>query len=260
MTSSDNPHSQATKAPPAMLRIPASRLISRSRPRRGFSIVEMLIALTVSGTLLAAMLVALDVMFKRYKVIADAAGTHVVARVVMHRMLAMIRTGQEFGPYPTDVLDRSINPADYDRIQFVSFSDPDNDIREVTTLETRDPQRITVDSISSDQRGPRVLWLVIERAEGSSVTRQERPLLDGVVNVTFNMEYDIGPRLRRATIDMTILPQANTVEEFDGQRNMWTSTQTDANTGATTERQLLALDAVTPTIRMVASTAPRGEQ
>ncbi|MGQ0628840.1 MAG: PilW family protein, partial [Phycisphaerales bacterium] len=114
------------------------------RGRRGFSLIEMLVALTISSTLLAATLVALDVMFKRYTVVADSAGTHVVSRMVMHRILSMVRTGREFGPYPVDVLDPSQNPGTYDRMEFVSREDEEAGVREVTRLERREAGRATL--------------------------------------------------------------------------------------------------------------------
>ncbi|HZW10885.1 MAG TPA: prepilin-type N-terminal cleavage/methylation domain-containing protein [Phycisphaerales bacterium] len=69
----------------------------QSQPRggaaRAFSVVELLVALTISSLLLTATLVALDASFKSYKVTTESASSHVVARMVMHRMTTMIRTG-----------------------------------------------------------------------------------------------------------------------------------------------------------------------
>jgi prepilin-type N-terminal cleavage/methylation domain-containing protein len=228
-----------------------------SAARRGFSMVELLIALTISGTLMAGMMVALDVMFKRYTVISDQASTHVIARVVMHRILSMIRTGTEFGPYPTDVYDRTQNPANYDRIQFVSFDDPAADRRDITTIETREAGNVTVAGVATMQRGPRVLWLVVESSVGGVVTRTERPLMDGVVAARFNMEYDPGPRLRRATVDLTFMPQGNTVAETNAAGEV-TRTMTDAD-GNVVDRTLMFSDAGTPLVRLISTAAPRGE-
>ena len=47
----------------------------RLRRRRGFSIVEMLIALAITATLLTATLAALDTSFKSYKVTTEGART-----------------------------------------------------------------------------------------------------------------------------------------------------------------------------------------
>lgn len=232
--------------------------LTRTTARRGFSMVELLIALTISATVMTAMLVALDVMFKRYKVISDQASTHVIGRVVMHRILSMIRTGSEFGPFPADVMDRAQNPAVYDRIQFVSFDDAANNIREITTIETRVPGMVTIGGTPTLQRGPRVLWLVVDRAEGASATRTERPLMDGMVAATFNMEYAPGPRLRRAIVDLTFMPQGNTVAERDAATGNLSRTTTLAD-GTEVDRQLLFSDAGTPFVRLISTASPRGE-
>src|SRR4051812_47070289 len=97
-TTSASPKSSA-EAPSLRACVP---VCLRAR-RNGFSMVEMLIALTVSSLLLAACLVALDSSFKSYEMTTESASTHVVSRLVMHRVMAMIRQGQEFGPYPLGV-------------------------------------------------------------------------------------------------------------------------------------------------------------
>lgn len=227
--------------------------------RRGFSIVELLVALTISSTLLTAMMVALDVMFKRYKVISDQASTHVIARVVMHRLLSMIRTGREFGPFPSDVLDRSQNPADYDRMQFVSLDDAATDSREITTIETRVPSALVVGGISTMQRGPRVLWLVTELTAGAAApVRTERPLMDGIIAARFNLEYEPGPRLKRATVDLTFMPQGNAYSQIDPATGQVSRSVTLPD-GTKVDRQLMFSDAGTPVVRLISTAAPRGE-
>jgi len=231
----------------------------KQRKARGFSIAEMLVALTISATLLTATMVALDVMFKRYTAIADSASTHVVARTVMHRMLAMIRTGSEFGPFPTDVLDDAQNPADYDNIEFLSRVDTVSGLREVTRLERRVSAPVTFpggDRI--ELRGPNTLWLVIEREVNGVSTVEERPLLDGVVNVVFNLEYSPGPRLVRATIDLTVEPRSGEIATFDAQTGTWNVTTVDPRTGARVVQTVARGANGPPTLRFVASTTPRG--
>src|SRR5690606_4327448 len=71
--------------------------------RRGFSLIEMLVALAITSALLSASLAALDTSFKSYQMTSQSSSTHVVTRIVMHRMLSMIRVGTEFGPFPEDV-------------------------------------------------------------------------------------------------------------------------------------------------------------
>ena len=67
---------------------------SRRTLRRGFNLVELLVALSISATLLTATMVALDASFKAYQMTTEVASTHTIARLTMHRMLALIRTSK----------------------------------------------------------------------------------------------------------------------------------------------------------------------
>jgi prepilin-type N-terminal cleavage/methylation domain-containing protein len=195
-----------------------------NRTPRGFSIIEMLISLAIVSTLLTATLTALDTSFRAYKVTTEGASTNVVARLVMSRIMAMIRTGREFGPYPADVLDPATNPLATNEIEFETFNDGIGN-RRVVRIERR--------TASSSQRGPYELWYVQTDLVNDTPTNVvARPLLTGVVEARFTLEYDVGPRLRRATVDLTVRPN-------DYQ---------DASFSA---------DLETPTIRLVSSVNPR---
>ncbi len=226
---------------------------SRHNRRRAFSLIEVLIALTISATLLTSALVAFDAMFKRFEIISDSASTNVIARTVMHRTLSMIRTGTDFAPYPVDVLDASQNPANYTYIEFVSKRNSANAPTEITRIERRAASTVTIGSESVTLRGPYVLWITVTPAGGGAAL--ERPLLDGIVDLQFNLQYDAGPRLRRATIDMTVRPAGNTVQQEDDQHRFGSTTTVN---GQTVDRQMMATDATSSTIRLVASTSPRG--
>ena len=226
---------------------------SKRHTRRAFSLIEVLIALTISATLLTSALVAFDAMFKRFEIISDSASTNVITRTVMHRMLSMIRTGTDFAPYPTDVLDADLNPANYTYIEFVSKRDTSNQPTEITRIERRAAATVTIAGESITLRGPYVLWVTVTPAGGGTVI--DRPLLDGVVDLQFNLQYEAGPRLRRATIDLTVRPAGNTVQEQDAEHRFGSTVEVD---GQTRDRQLMATDATSSTIRLVASTSPRG--
>lgn len=198
---------------------------ARTIVARGFTLVEMLIALTISATLLTATLSAFDASWRAYKHTTEAASTHVVSRIVTHRVLSLIRTGTEFGPYPEDVLDVAQNPLTSSFMEFVSDADRAAGLDRITRLERR-----TVAGTTNEFE----LWYVL--LDASTVPAsviEERPLLSGVREAMFILEYDIGPRLRRATLDLTIVP--NDVE--------------DIRTGAVGDE--------TPAIRLVASAVPR---
>jgi prepilin-type N-terminal cleavage/methylation domain-containing protein len=205
-----------------------STRVERSRrvaSRRGFSLVEVLVALAITGTLLTATLAALDASFKSYKSTTEGASTNVITRMVMHRMMTMIRTGSEFGPYPVDVLDPAQNPINSTFIEFVSFDDAATARRQVIRVERRDP--------TTAANGPFELWFIqVDFTNGVEVSREERPLLTGVQQVRFELEYDVGPRLRTATVDLTVRPN-----DFQDAR--------------------MAGDLDTPSIRLVSSVSPR---
>lgn len=198
------------------------------RRSRGFSLIEMLVALTITSTLLTAALAALDASFKSYKHTTDGASTHVVSRITMHRVLTMIRTGSEFAPYPIDPLDNAQNPVTSTYIEFHGYVPPtEPDLTRIIRLERRDSGRQVGGAPLYE------LWFVQEDYDGESLTgRQERPLIRNLRELTFLLEYDVGPRLRRATVDMTVRPD-----------------DTDQATVYTTLQS--------PTIRFVSSVSPR---
>ena len=212
----------------------ATRGRRRGRRRTGFSLIEALIAIAISGALLAAATVALDAMFQSYKQTTDSASTHIVSRIVMNRVLGMVRTGADFAPVPPDVLDATENPLACDYFTFVS--DAGDDVRIEFRLpgedaalrmwrpgETPSPAYAPADL-------PGELWYVRLDATGSPA--DEQMLLSGVRSCVFTLTYDIGPRLRRATIDLVI--ESDEEEEIT-----------------------IAADAVPQTIRLIASADPR---
>ncbi len=195
------------------------------RNARAFSLIEVLIALAITGTLLTATLAALDTSYKSYKITTESASTNVVARMVMARTMAMIRTGTEFGPFPADVLDPNQNPLDSTAIEFVTLDDPDTLERRIVRVERRDAPE--------GSQAPFELWYVQTTfINGVETAIVERPLLTGVVEARFTLQYGVGPRLERATVDLNIRPN-------DFQDASFTT------------------DLETPTIRLVSSVAPR---
>ena len=198
---------------------------ARSIRARGFSLIEVLVSLAITGTLLTATLAALDTSFKSYKSTTEGASTNVITRMVMHRLMTMIRTGSEFGPYPVDPLDRAQNPVDSTFIEFVSINDPNTLRRQVLRVERRDA------AIAAE--GPFELWYVqVDFTNGVETSRIQRPLLTGVQQVRFELEYDVGPRLKTATVDLTV--RANDFQDAQIQG-----------------------DLETPSIRLVSSVSPR---
>jgi hypothetical protein len=121
----------------------------------------------------------------------------------MHRMLTLIRTGQEFGPFP-------INPQDSivasDEIEFLT---PDGDLIRLEWFEDADPPTHPL---------PLTLYVVINNGT-------PQPLLEGVIVqpdgagghiAPFTLQYELGRHLHRATIDIAVVPDDNMSVATDG--------------------------------------------
>ena len=167
--------------------------------RRGFSLVEILVALTITATLLTATLGALDASFKGYKFITESASNNVVARIVVQRTTAMIRNGTNFGPYPDDVLDSTQNPL---QSTFIEFETARNDAAGTYQIVRIERRAATVAA-----NGPYEAWYVLNNYLGGTLSNQDaRPLISNLQAFNFTLEYDVGPRLKAATMDMTVNP------------------------------------------------------
>ncbi|HAW96781.1 MAG: hypothetical protein CMJ33_05195 [Phycisphaerae bacterium] len=168
----------------------------RRRSSRAFSLVEMLIALAISAALLAASLVALQTSFRAYQVTTDQASTHAVGRLVVHRMTAMIRSGQDFRPLPADVRDRFVS-SDY-----LEFYHPDTG-----NLITINWDRLTGQLLYSIDNGTPVVLL-----EGVVARTEE----DGTPILPFYLEWEPGRRVYRITIDLMVIPDDTISTSADG--------------------------------------------
>ena len=163
--------------------------------RRGFNLVEVLIALAITASLLTATLVALDASFRAYQSTTEEVSTQSIGRIVMHRMLTLLRTGTEFGPYPADP---RVNRIRSDYIEFRTQED------EVVTI-----------------RWDRNNEVLTYQIEGQAPVE----LLDGVVGTSdeegnllepFTLEFEQGRRLYRASIDLSVEPNDVIDLEIEG--------------------------------------------
>lgn len=166
------------------------------RPRRaGFSLVELLIALAISAALLVAVLSALVASFRAYQATTEQASTHVVGRVVMHRMMALVRNSVDFGPLPEDARDRFVLT---DQLLFV-----DDDGREI--------------QLRLDRAASALLMQVDQGAEQLLLEGVRGPTDEtGAPTGAFTLEFENGTKLVRASFDLTVEADDNASLTLEG--------------------------------------------
>ena len=184
------------------IRTPTPRRIRPYRTvRRGFNLVEMLIALAITAALLTATMVALDASFMAYQATTEEASTHTISRLIMNRMLTLIRTGREFGPFPVNPQDSLVQD------DFIQFLTPNGEVLELRWVELEEALYVIRDPGGVDEE-----WHLL--LEG--VVRQDDPNNPGDYIRPFTLEYKLGRRLYRATIDLTVVPDDNMSVTLDG--------------------------------------------
>jgi prepilin-type N-terminal cleavage/methylation domain-containing protein len=165
------------------------------RRTRGFSLVEMLIALAISAALLVAVLSALVASFRAYQATTEQASTHVIGRVIMHRMMALVRNGVDFGPLPEDARDRFVLT---DEFVFV-----DEDGREI--------------ALRLDRAASALLMQVDQSAEQLLLEGVRGPVDEtGGAIGAFTLEFEQGTTLVRASFDLTVDADDNASVALEG--------------------------------------------
>ena len=175
------------------------RSLPRRAMRRAFNLVEMLIALAISAALLTATMVALDASFMSYQSTTEVASTHTISRLVMHRMLTLIRNGDEFGPVPV-VPTTTIVESD-----FIEFMTPDGDVLALEWVEDDEALYAIIDPGGAGEEQHLLLEGVVAQYDS-----------DGELISPFTLEYELGRKLGRATIDLSIVPDDNMSMQLDG--------------------------------------------
>ena len=152
--------------------------------RRGFSLVEMLIALALASMLLTAVMVSLDASFRAYRASAERVSANVQGRIIVERLQALIRAGADFGPLPsssstgiieTDALDIQMAEGDWITVAWDSVN-----------------QQLTW----TDSTG---VWPLID-----GVTQK---LENGAVLQPFRLQFHDGRWLLNATVDLVVEPE-----------------------------------------------------
>ena len=174
----------------------------RRTTRRGFNLIEMLIALAITAALLAAVMVALHASFMAYQTTTEVASTHTIGRLAMHRMLALIRTGQEFDPFP-------INPQDSivvsNEIEFLTQKGQLVRLEWFANSDSTHPQGNALYAVINNGTPQLLLEGVVQQPDGA-----------GGQTLPFTLEYELGRKLYRATIDITLVPDDNMSVTIDG--------------------------------------------
>ncbi len=180
-----------------------TRTARRRRPapqaHRGFSLVEMLVALAITSALLVSTLVALDASFRAYQKTTEQASTHVVGRIVLHRVMALVRNGAGFGPLPDDPRDRYVAS---DEILFLDDKD-----RLIAVRLDRAAEALLLRVDDGEEQ------LLLEGVRGP-VDEAGRPL------GAFTLEYENGARLVRALVDLTVDADDNASLAIEGDQTV----------------------------------------
>lgn len=169
--------------------------------RRGFSLVELLIALAISATLLTAMLAALQASFRAYQSTTEQASTQVVGRVAMYRILSLVRNGSGFGPVPEG--NEILQPIQFSD-SFIVVDDEETEIEiaydaQEETLTMR--VRAYTPPNPNGTAPPGGSWGVPQvLLSGVRPTAAE----DGTDNPIFTLEWEDGIRLLGVTVDFTV--------------------------------------------------------
>lgn len=172
-----------------------TRVIRRRGVRRAFNLIELLIALSISSALLTATMVALNASFMAYQTTTEEASTHTVGRLIMHRCLTLIRSGTEFGPFPTTPNATTIES------DFIEFLTPDGEILIIEYNPDDESLYLEVDGVQ---------YLLMEGV----VAAVDEDTGDTIA--PFTLEYEDGRQLYRATVDLSIVPDDNMEVEIDG--------------------------------------------
>ena len=91
-------------------------MLMRNRQRRGFTTIEVLIALAISAALMVAVLGALVTSFEGYRRTADSISASVSGRLVVERAQVLIRSGIDFLPVPAGPTDAVVE-SDFLEVQ-----------------------------------------------------------------------------------------------------------------------------------------------
>ena len=162
--------------------------------RRGFNLIEVIIATAITALVLVAVMTALDASFKAYRATTESTSSGVSGRIVLERLQGLIRNGIDFAPYP-GTLSATVIESD--------------------ALEVQRPDGSWI-MLAWDPEASALTWT----EQGSTYT-----VLEGVTQLTdgdsmphapFVLEYQLGRHLHRATIDLHVIPDDEQPLDIEG--------------------------------------------
>ncbi len=152
--------------------------------RRGFTLTETLVGLTISAILLAGLCAAIQASVDAYRKSSSEGVNRLTSRLIVERLALLVRTGSSFGPLPAVATDTRVES---DTLALTTHSGQDVTITWDSTTETIE---MDVDGVSSTVLG--------------GVTQD----VDGVAISPFLLEYAQGTSLVRATINLAVIPDS----------------------------------------------------
>ena len=160
--------------------------------RRGFTLPEVLIALTISAVLLTGLFASLQGSVGAYKRTAAEGVNRLTARLLVERIALLVRTGVAFGPLPAVATEDSV----------------ESDVLEITTSNGQqvviawDSENETL-TLTVDGTSATVLGGVVQTVEGEPIT-------------TFLLQFENGTTLQRVTINFAVVPDPEHATTMDG--------------------------------------------
>jgi type II secretory pathway pseudopilin PulG len=160
-----------------------SRMLRRRR-HSGLTIIELVLALSITGMLLTATMVALDASFHAYASAAEEASTQAQTRMITQRLTSLIRTSTAMGPQGT----RNSSTVKSDYLELMDANGQEWALEYVA--ETKE------------------LYLI--KGELTPANKNRQLILSDVREAsfhTYSRENDAGKMIvHRATVDMTVTP------------------------------------------------------
>lgn len=162
--------------------------------RRGFNLIEVILATAITAMVLVAVMVALDASFKAYRATTEATSSGISGRIVLERLQGLIRNGIDFAPYPGSLSATVIESDSLD-------------------IQRPDGSWITLTWDAGDSA---LTWT--EGAATYTVLEGVTQLTDGATlpHAPFVLEYQLGRHLHRATIDLYVIPDDEQHLDIEG--------------------------------------------